>query len=748
MIRLGFRLAFGSGREAVRRGGVVAAAVALGVGLLLVALAGVNGLNAQTDRGAWLDTAPQAPAAGPVSAAHSLWWLSTVDQFGAQTIDRVDVAAAGRRAPVPPGIAHLPGPGQFYASPALSALLRSVPARQLRDRYPGHQIGLIGAAALPSPTSLVIVIGHSARQLARAPGAFEVHSIQRTPANCYRCGAGSGADLRWVLAGGAVALLLPVLILIATASRLSAARREERFAAMRLVGATPRQVSVLAAVEAAVAAVAGVLAGLALFFLFRPLLVHVPLGGAPFAPGDLSLSPVDVLLVVLGVPIAAAVSGRLALRRVQISPLGVSRRTSSPPPRAVRVVPLLAGIALLAYFDLAGKPGSNGGQILELLAGFVLLLVGLVLAGPWLTTAGSRLLAKRASSPASLIAGRRLLDNPRAAFRFISGLVLALFITSAAVGALSSVLAAGAGSTGGGAAKDTLADPFCSFLASPCPASSHVRSVPGRVRTELQAIPGVRAVTVVHQDPPGGPQLNGSGLVACNQLAGTPALGTCPTGATVASVGDFLSNLLGHHSDASATVWPRAALSTTRLARLPVSVVVVATNGSAAALERARTVLERAFPFQAFQGAPVTVEALAPSTARLLATVQDMTDVVIVASLVIAACSLAVNITAGLGERKRPFSLLRLTGVPTAMLRRVVALESAMPLLLVAAVSVAVGLVSAALYLHSQVGIAFRIPGVAYWATVFGGLAASLTIVASTFPLLERITGPEVARNG
>jgi predicted lysophospholipase L1 biosynthesis ABC-type transport system permease subunit len=179
-------------------------------------------------------------------------------------------------------------------------------------------------------------------------------------------------------------------------------------------------------------------------------------------------------------------------------------------------------------------------------------------------------------------------------------------------------------------------------------------------------------------------------------------------------------------------------------ARLPVDAVVVATDGSSGSLERARTTLERAFPFQ---GSPVAVEAFDPSTARLLTMLQDMTDVVIVASLIIAACSLAVNIAAGLGERKRPFSLLRLTGVPTALLHRVVALESALPLLVVAAVSIAVGLVSAALYLHSQVGIAFSIPGIAYWATVAGGLAASLAIIASTFPLLNRITGPEIARN-
>ena len=743
MIRLGLRLTLGSGREAALRVLVTAAAVALGVGLLLAALAGVNGLHAQTDRGAWLDTSAQASP--PISASERLWWLSSTDQFGNQAIDRVDVAATGPSAPVPPGLFHLPGPGEYYASPALTALLNSEPANELRDRYPGRQVGTIGAAALPSPNSLIIVVGHTVSQLSQVPGAVEVGAIQGTPANCYACqnAVGSGPVLQFILAGGAVALLLPVLILIATASRLSAARREERFAAMRLVGATPGQIAVISAVEAVVAAVAGVAAGFALFFSFRPLLYHVPFTGAPLAEGDLSLHWIDVVLAVIGVPVAAVVSARLALRRVQISPLGVNRRASSRPPRIVRIIPLLAGIAVLAYFDAVGKPGAIGGQLLELLVGFVLLVVGLVLAGPWFTTAGSRLMVKRASRPATLIAGRRLLDNPKAAFRFISGLVIALFVASAMIGALSSIAAASS-SGGGSVGKDTLADPFCSFSTSNCPTSAEVPSVPGQVLAELRTTPGVRSVTVVHESPSQAQQMKSFGVVACDQLAKTPAIGKCAPGATVASLGYFLSNLLGHHSHASSTVWPSADLSVAKAARLPVDAVVVATDGSSSSIERARTTLEGVFPFQ---GTPVAVEALDPSTARLLAMIQDMTDVIIVASLIIAACSLAVNIVAGLGERKRPFSLLRLTGVPTALLHRVVALESALPLLLVAAVSIVVGLVSAALYLHSQVGIAFSIPGIAYWATVLGGLAASLAIIASTFPLLDRMTGPEVARN-
>ena len=38
-------------------------------------------------------------------------------------------------------------------------------------------------------------------------------------------------------------------------------------------------------------------------------------------------------------------------------------------------------------------------------------------------------------------------------------------------------------------------------------------------------------------------------------------------------------------------------------------------------------------------------------------------------------------------------------------------------------------------------------PGAAYYLLAGGGILAALGIIAATFPLLARITGPEVARN-
>ena len=56
MIRLGLRLTLGGGREAAVRLVLLVAAVGVGVGLLLTAVAGVNAVNKQNDRYAWFST--------------------------------------------------------------------------------------------------------------------------------------------------------------------------------------------------------------------------------------------------------------------------------------------------------------------------------------------------------------------------------------------------------------------------------------------------------------------------------------------------------------------------------------------------------------------------------------------------------------------------------------------------------------------------------------------------------------------
>ena len=78
---------------------------------------------------------------------------------------------------MPPGIPRDPGTGQYYASPALASLLRSTPADQLADRYPGRLAGTIGARRAALPGLAVIIVGHSAAQLAHRPDTIAVTTI-------------------------------------------------------------------------------------------------------------------------------------------------------------------------------------------------------------------------------------------------------------------------------------------------------------------------------------------------------------------------------------------------------------------------------------------------------------------------------------------------------------------------------------------------------------------------------------------
>ena len=229
--------------------------------------------------------------------------------------------------------------------------------------------------------------------------------------------------------------------------------------------------------------------------------------------------------------------------------------------------------------------------------------------------------------------------------------------------------------------------------------------------------------------------------MTCSDLAQTPMVGRCPAGASVTAV-DFYAfvSLRSHPS----LPWPAAAVSTAAVARLPVQLIYVATDGSTAAKEHVRTLLTTAYPHHQAR----TVGDWGTDVQQELAGWRQVADVVLLTTLPIAGCSLAVSVVAGLSDRRRPFALLRLTGAPLRLLQRVIGLESTLPLLAVAAISIGTAFAASALFLKSQMRYDLVSPGMAYFALVVLGLVISLGIIASTLPLLKRITGPEAARNG
>jgi hypothetical protein len=762
VIRLGLRLAVAGGREAITRLALIVLAVAVGVGLLASTLAGLNAVNNQNARYAWLETGfsgSRSTAGGPSGAPGAtdpVWWRLSADHYRGEVIGRVDVATTGPHPPIPPGLTRLPGPGQYYASPALAELIGEVPSAQLGDRYQGRLVGTIGAGALPSPGFLIIVVGRDVASLSHEDGAHLVRAISTTaPSSCGGgdCALGVGTDrdgIVLILAVVAAALLFPVLIFIGGATRLSAARREQRFAAMRLVGATPGQISVLSTVESALATVIGTVGGFGVFFALRPTVATIPFTGERFFTTDLSLTVADVLIVVIGIPVGAAVTARLALRRVTISPLGVTRRTPSRTPRARRLIPLVAGLAELGYFAFfrdigAGTHTDATLEAVIFLVGVLLVMAGLVIAGPWLTALASRLIVRRARRAATLVAARRLADNPHAGFRAISGLVLAVFVGSCAIAIITSITSRNATSAGLGDAADSI---LIESLWQPDSRHPENETDRATLRT-LGAVPAISGVAVIHDATPPKrtktfepPRL----LVSCADLDRVPALGKCPAGAATVSVNpDYGAGVgLAQVRPMQQITWPATRVPLRRVQRLPIDTIVVATDGSAAGLERARTVLDLAYP-TVF--AAETSSELAADQSRLLDDYRRLADVVILTTLPIAGCSLAVNIAGGFIERRRPFSQLRLAGTPLGVLRRIVGMEAAAPLLLTAAASAAAAFLAAYLFVRAQLHQSLSVPGPAYFLVVGSGLVAALAVIASTLPLLNRLTSPGNARN-
>ena len=178
----------------------------------------------------------------------------------------------------------------------------------------------------------------------------------------------------------------------------------------------------------------------------------------------------------------------------------------------------------------------------------------------------------------------------------------------------------------------------------------------------------------------------------------------------------------------------------------PLGSLYVATNGSQPAIEQARTILQNAYPTGTGSPPPRTIgEASAVGNSANNA-YQQLADVVILTSLTVAGCTLATGVAGGLADRKRPFSLLRLSGARLGMLRHVIVIESAVPLLAVAAVAIGIGFGASAMYATMEMGLSLVSPGAAYYVLTVAGIVLALGLILATFPLLQRITGPETAR--
>ena len=743
-LRLGVRLAIGGGRTSktgVARLVLGTIGIGLAVAVLLVGASAGPMFSARNDR-----QNAQQPLSTPVDGADPLYVRSATMQFRERDIDGTYLVAAGPRAPLPPGVDRLPVDGEVVVSPSLAKLLGSAEGELLRPRFP-RIIGTIGRDGVVDANTLSFYAGDS--------------SLDRTVEQpVYGYGSNINRDMpasvSLLIAIGAVVLLVPVFVFIATSARIAGAERDRRLAALRLVGADSRQVRRIAAAESLAGAGTGLVFGIGLFLLFRSLVGSFPILGVSPYPSDVTPPWPLALLIGLSVPLLAVVTAQIALRRTIIEPLGVVRR-GRPTRRRLwwRLVPLVVGPLLLLSQD--NVTSRSDGWVPAVVVGSALLLLGIPALLPWLL---ERAVARlRGGRPATQLAIRRLQMDSGTPARVVGGVAVVLAGAIALDGVLASQTA-----------KYDVPSILLANASDVLPAMrvSVEGGDPDAVDSSIRAVPGVRSTTMVRSLYVEHGQITYSAIVVgCDMLLRYGVVQRCADGDVFSGGGDdlaagqtvTLTEFQPRGRPRGGETWTipagigRARYSAQlasfgSLIMTPGAVRDVRLPGGSAELgvftEPGRSdVVERVRNAVAPFGWRVSVASgdrlYQPQTLELFLTVRNGLLGGALFTLLLAGISMLVLALEQMRERRRPLAALAASGVPTGTLARSLLWQNTVPVLLAVAVAVVTGIGLAELVFR-LIDEPFTMdwPGVALYSGVATVLV--LLVTATTLPTLRSAT--------
>ncbi len=717
------RLLLLNGGPAYRRLGGIVAGVALGVAMLLILLGAFVNMPDRENRAAWMsadgshsdwDDNDQRIPRIPTDA--TLLVATTADAFDGQLIEVITVAtSASTTVDFPAGIPPLKA-GEFYASPAMATLLESTPADQLADRW-GEYRGEIPSNAVKGPSHKVVLVAGAWENV----DALSNASLQ----NEFRPLAPSWESLtfRIVVAMGAIALLAPITLFISIVSALGAADRRERFATARLIGAGRRAIAAMSGAEMALASLVGACLGVGVAAAMRPLATQMSINGATTTHADLTPSWAWTMAVVLGI---AALSGLTAFVRTfkdDVGSLGATREREERPVSAWRASLLTLGLLTFGGSTWGATAFPDHAELLSfvLIAGFAFIAFGIVLAGPWVTRIASQVVGATTSSAAGVVAAGRLQRHPRATFRSVAGLVVAVFVVSVFAGGSSAI----------------------ALTAQPrdLPGRMHLTSVLAYVDTNADAqtisdavagMDGVRHVAIAWASP------NPESYLPLMSPADARAIGAIDVPDAPAVSVDLFGMVWDNGPASGFTLTPPATADVS-LEGLSATAIVVDTDGTVAAVERVKTAIQR-----------VNDASLPPLTRTDMATrglggtneeLAVMAYLGMGLAIGISALALTVATAAAVLDRRRTFGLLRLSGMPVNQLRLTTVVEAVVPLAvtLLASAGLGWGVAWAVIEALSD-DLAVAWPDQRYWWALAASIAVAAIALTSTFGAVRRST--------
>lgn len=241
-----------------------------------------------------------------------------------------------------------------------------------------------------------------------------------------------GQEMGVLSDGVLLAVGVPVVVLVATAARLSASVRDRRLASLRLIGLSPGSTRIVAAVEVGVATLIGALVGVLAFVVTAALMPRVTVAGIEVTLA--STGAVDMVVVLLAILLISVAVAQAPTRRRAGQALATVRAAETRRVPWWRVAPVLVGVALLVVVRgvMSGPEGITNTMAYLLFGGAALTGLGMLVLLPVVVRLVAAALVKAASAPAARLAARRMQAQPAGVQRVVAGLLAALFVVAGA----------------------------------------------------------------------------------------------------------------------------------------------------------------------------------------------------------------------------------------------------------------------------------------------------------------------------
>lgn len=725
------------GRAGLLRSALIAAAAGAAVALLLLAVSVPGALAARDDRSAALNPRP----AEQVTEASLLWGevrVSTADD----SVNGAVASPLGAHPTLPPGVERLPPDGDMVVSPALHRLLGSPDGALVRARLPYRVVGTIGSAGLIGPTDLRFLARDD--RIERSSSAVSLVNSFGLPNSPFRL----DPVLALLVVVGVLILLLPVGVVVAIAGRFGAEQRDERLAALRLLGLSTAQTLQVALAEATIAGLLGDAVGLVLFAGARQSLGLFSIASLSVFPGD-AVPPVPlaalVLLLVPAVILAAAFAG---LRGIRVEPMSVVRRGRVRPRRLWwRLVPLLVAAPLLLG-AVGSFSSASGGDVPRVAVGVALLLLGALAVLPWATERLARL--ARGGAVSWQFATRRISSGRSTTARVVGAIAIALAGTIALQMLFTGLASRYTDSADAPGRTGTLVQ------------SSELPGTRAAVLREQLVGFDVDATTSVDAVTTGSHRFESTIVLgSCAALRRLSTLPSCASGSVFQAGGD--TRLAGRtlQFGGGAATW-RLPSRTVRVPRAtdvngyPLDVVILATDDALPVAQAKQARMSAFFP----AGSPVAsavggLVALDPllsvdpvravSTSHQFDSVQRGLTIGLVLVMLLIGGVLLVSIGDQLRERQRVLAVLAAVGMRRATMVRSILFESAVPIAVGAALASVAGIALGWVLLRVM-SVPFALSPSSLAVSVVTAIVVPLAVTSLSLPAATRLMRPEGLR--